>query len=116
MKKVIGILAVMVAFSLQAQKQDAVYAKEGERVKVTIYHDNGVIAQTGTYLNGKLDGEWIMFDAKGEKQAMGQYANGIRQGKWFFWQQEGLKEVDYLNNQIAQVVKWNNSEAIVLNK
>lgn len=116
MKKVLGILAIMAAFTMQAQQQEAVYAKEGNKVNVTFYHDNGIIAQTGAYLNGKLDGEWVMYDIKGDKLAIGHYSNGVRQGKWFFWQQEGLKEVDYLNNQIAQVVKWNISEAIVLNK
>jgi hypothetical protein len=50
------------------------------------------------------------------KIAMGHYADGKRNGKWFFWQQDGLKEVDFSNNQVAQVVKWNNSEAVVLNK
>jgi len=116
MKIVLGILAVMATFTMHAQQRDAEYAKEGNKVKVTFFHDNGAVAQTGTYTNGKLDGEWVMYDAMGAKQAMGRYANGVRQGKWFFWQQEGLKEVDYLNNQIAQVVKWNSSEAVVINK
>lgn len=116
MKKVLGILAVMVTFMMQAQQPEPSFVKEGNKIKVTYFHENGLVAQTGTYLNGKLDGEWVMFDSNGSKLAMGQYTNGVRQGKWFFWQEAGLKEVDYLNNKIAQVVKWNNSEAIVVNK
>jgi len=57
-----------------------------------------------------------MYDGAGNKQAIGQYENGVKVGKWFFWDEEGLKEVDYRNNQIAQVVKWNNGEPVVLNK
>jgi antitoxin component YwqK of YwqJK toxin-antitoxin module len=116
MRKIIGIIAVMATFTINAQRQEPVYKIDGERVKVTLYHENGNIAQSGSYLNGKLDGEWIMFDTSGEKLAIGHYADGKRQGKWFFWQQDGLKEVDFTNNQVAQVVKWNNSEAVVLNK
>ncbi len=116
MKALIGLLALMATFAMQAQKGEPVFEKEGKVVKTTYFHDNGAIAQVGSYLNGKLHGDWIMYDNAGNKQAIGQYENGVKVGKWFFWDEAGLKEVDYRNNQIAQVVKWNNGEAVVLNK
>ena len=116
MKAMIGLLALMATFTMQAQITQPVFQKEGNTVKATYFHDNGAIAQVGAYVNGKLHGDWIMYDAQGNKQAIGQYDNGVKVGKWFFWDEEGLKEVDYRNNQIAQVVKWNNGESVVLNK
>lgn len=116
MKNLIGLLALMASFTMQAQKPQPVYENEGQSVKATFYHENGAVAQVGAFLNGKLHGDWVMYDAQGNKKAIGQYEHGVKVGKWFFWDQEGLKEVDYRNNQIAQVVKWNNGESVVLNK
>ncbi len=84
-------------------------------VKATFFHDNGQVAQEGYFLNGKLHGEWVMYDGSGKKIAMGQYAGGAKTGKWFFWEETLLKEVDFSNNQIVAVVNWNNGEPVVIN-
>ena len=118
MKKYIGILLVIcgTVFSTQAQEKPVDYVKEGDLVKATFYHENGAIAQVGYYLDGKLHGEWNMFDDQGKKLAIGQYAFGQKSGKWFFWNKTELKEVDYLKNQVVNVTLWDNREAIVSNK
>ena len=116
MRVLLSMLALSVSFMMQAQDKSPKAEKAGDQIKATYFHDNGEIAQVGYFLNGKLNGEWKMFDANGKKIAMGQYDQGMKTGKWFFWEEDGLKEVDYQNNQIATVVKWNQGEAVVLNK
>lgn len=115
MRVVLSILALSLSFMVQAQHKGPKAEKVGDQVKATFYHENGEVAQIGYFLNGKLNGEWKMFDQTGKKIAMGQYDQGHKTGKWFFWEEDGLKEVDYQENRIASVVKWNQGEAVVLN-
>ncbi|MGB5402348.1 MAG: nicotinic acid mononucleotide adenyltransferase [Robiginitalea sp.] len=117
MKKymILAMLMCGALYTMQAQEVKPVYTQDGDMVKATFYHDNGQVAQAGQFLNGKLQGEWVMYDTSGKKIAIGQYANGVKTGKWFFWEGELLKEVDYSDNQIVAVVNWNNGESIVIN-
>ena len=116
MRLLMTMLALLGTLAIQAQDKNPVFEKDGDLVKATYYHENGLVAQEGHYLNGELHGEWKMFDTKGNKLAIGQYSFGEKTGKWFFWDDNGLKEVDYLDNQVANVTQWNNGEAVVLNK
>jgi antitoxin component YwqK of YwqJK toxin-antitoxin module len=106
MKKAVLFLAVMFAVGVSAQDTKPTFEKVGDMVKATYFHDNGEIAQTGYMLNGKLHGDWVMFNVEGKKIATGQYDNGEKTGKWFFWTSDKLTEVDYDNNQIAGVNTW----------
>jgi len=90
--------------------------KVGEMVKATYFHENGEIAQTGYLLEGKLHGEWLMYNTEGEKLASGRYTNGKKAGKWFFWQNDILKEVDFTDNRIVNVKNWNQSEVVSINQ
>lgn len=115
MKKLMTLLMMVCgALYMQAQDGSPSYEKEGDMVKATYYHDNGVISQTGYFYQGKLHGEWIMYDRDGKKIAIGQYDMGAKDGKWFFWKEGLLQEVDYLNNEIINVVNWNNSEPVAI--
>lgn len=116
MKRVILLLAAIFTISAYAQTKEPSYEKVGEMVKATYFHDNGEVAQTGFYVDGKLHGQWRMYDENGKKIATGKYDMGKRSGKWFFWEGEILKEVDFTDNKITNVVKWNNAEAVVVNK
>ena len=116
MKKVMLLLIGIFTFSVTAQDIEPKFEKEGKLVKATYYHDNGEIAQTGFYLNGKLHGEWKMYDEAGKKIAMGRYDEGTRTGKWFFWEGEALQEVAYVENKIVNITKWKNAESVILNK
>ncbi len=116
MKTLFTIMAIAITAVGFSQDIEPKFEKEGESVKATYYHENGEIAQLGFFKEGKLHGEWKMYNEDGKKIVMGQYELGKRTGKWFFWEKDGLKEVDYADNKIANVVKWRNSEAIVLNK
>lgn len=115
MKYMLLALALVFSFTLTAQENKPIFEKEGDMVKATYYHDNGMVAQVGYYLNDKLHDRWEMFDEDGKKIAMGQYHMGKRNGKWFFWSKTDLKEVDFEDNKVINVVRHDKEEAIVVN-
>ncbi len=114
MKALVFTLALIFSVTLCAQDNKPTFEKDGSLVKATYYHDNGKIAQEGYFLNDKLHDKWKMFDEKGETIAMGSYHMGKRTGKWYFWNKEGVKEVDYLNNKVVNVVNHSSAESIVV--
>ncbi|KPM31992.1 Nicotinic acid mononucleotide adenyltransferase [Croceitalea dokdonensis DOKDO 023] len=116
MKKGILLIALLFSVVTFAQKMKPNFEKEGKMVKATYFHDNGTVAQTGYLLEGKLHGQWYMYNQEGKKLATGKYAHGIRTGKWFFWKDAILKEVDFEDNQIAYVKNWNQAEVVAVNK
>jgi len=114
MKSLLIMLALLFSFGLYGQAQEPLYEREDDMIKVTYYHDNGQIAQTGFFLDEKLHGEWRMFDDEGNKLAIGNYDMGKKTGKWFFWDKKGLKEVNFVDNQIVNVMEMENSEPVTV--
>ncbi|MGJ8548921.1 toxin-antitoxin system YwqK family antitoxin [Winogradskyella wichelsiae] len=115
MKKIVTLLVMLcVGFSFAQDKINPKLEKKDNLVVATYYHDNGEVQQTGTFdTDGKLQGEWTSYDAKGNKLAFGTYEAGKKVGKWFFWNDNKLKEVDYSENTIANVYEWSNSKKIL---
>jgi hypothetical protein len=116
MKSSILIAAFLCAFAVSAQDIKPVFEQDGDLLKGTYFHDNGAIAQVGYFMNGKLHGEWNMFDEAGQRLAKGSYINGEKAGKWFFWKGEELSEVEYVDSKIASVQKWKTTDPMVINK
>lgn len=116
MKSTIFLLTFFIcAVSFGQQKRDLKLNENTNLIEVTCYHDNGVISQKGTYtLEGKLQGEWLSFDAQGKKTVSANYDNGKKVGKWFYWKGKTLKEVDYSNNAIANVTFWENVNTLAV--
>ncbi len=112
MKKAVFFLAMMFSVCIYAQNTEPTVEKVGKMVKATYFHENGEIAQTGYLINGKLHGQWFMYNTDGKKIASGKYIEGKKSGKWFFWKDEILKEVDYDANRIVNVKNWNQSEVV----
>lgn len=114
MKKIVFMAMVLLGVSVSAQDVKPNFEKNGDLIKGTYYFENGEVMQEGTYKDGKLHGEWIMYNANGDKTAIGNYTDGVKTGKWFFWKNDELVEVDYSNNQIADVTTWHNSNSIAV--
>ena len=58
MKRTFLIIALFLfAFTATAQEQKVSLEKKGDLVEATYYHDNGKVAQTGTFKNEKLHGQ-----------------------------------------------------------
>ena len=109
MKKLMMILALVLVVPMsfgQEEKKDT-YVLEGDQIVATLYHANGVIAQQGFYTKkGVLDGQWISFDAKGNKTAVAYYDQGVKVGTWTFYAGDIKKEVTYDQSKIAEVKTW----------
>ncbi len=114
MKKTILILAavfmVNTAFAQECKKvcdkKDS-YVMNGDLIEATLYHDNGIIAQTGFYdKDNKLQGEWISYDTAGNKTAVANYEGGKKVGTWSFFQGNEMKQVSYKDSRIAEVRTW----------
>jgi antitoxin component YwqK of YwqJK toxin-antitoxin module len=116
MKKFVFFIAFLItAVSFAQQERELKLNKDTKLIEVIYYHDNGVVSQTGAYtLDGKLQGEWLSFDAEGNKLVSANYDNGKKVGKWFYWTDKTLKEVDYSNNAIASVNEWTNKSKIAI--
>lgn len=103
MKKYMIIGAVLMSSMLFAQEQSPKLEVVDNMVKATYYYDNGKVQQEGFFKDGKLEGQWVAYDAQGNKLSVGEYSNGQKVGKWFFWNAAKLSQVDYSNNQVAYV-------------
>jgi antitoxin component YwqK of YwqJK toxin-antitoxin module len=103
MKNILNLAFVLFVTVAFAQKERTLTLnKETNLIEVVYYHDNDVVSQTGTYTaDGKLQGEWLSFNAEGKKIVSGNYENGKKVGKWFYYTNETVKEVDYSQNAIA---------------
>jgi antitoxin component YwqK of YwqJK toxin-antitoxin module len=106
MKNVLMMAMLVVSFATFAQNNKPQLEAVGDMVKVTYLHDNGQVQQQGFYKNGKLQGEWVSYDANGNRTAVAVYAKGEKTGTWLFWNDTVLSEVNYSNNQIASVKNW----------
>ena len=116
-KLIIALLVVFTVGSITAQeckktcemtcnKKDKFIMNDG-LIEATLYHDNGAVAQTGYYTkDNKLQGEWISYDANGNKTAVGNYQDGVKVGTWSFFQGDNKKEVRYDNSKITEVKTW----------
>ncbi|HLV63990.1 nicotinic acid mononucleotide adenyltransferase [Galbibacter sp.] len=117
MRNILTTLALVFSvmlFGQQVEKKPKLEIENG-MVKATYYHDNGVVAQTGTYVDGKLHGQWKSFDEQGKAIAIANYDMGAKTGNWFFYHGDVLKEVTYENSAIASVRSWNQTNKIVVN-
>ncbi len=116
MKKILVAMAILFSATLMAQDLKPTFEKQGDLIKGTFFHENGEIRQQGFYNEkGKLHGEWKSYNTSGKKIAMGRYNNGVKTGKWFFWGSDKLSEVNYSDNQIADVTTWSNKDNVVVN-
>lgn len=116
MKTAILFLALIFSFAVNAQEIKPNFEKEGNLVKATYFHANGEVAQTGYFLEGKLHGEWVMYNEEGEKLVEGSYTNGLKNGKWVYNEGKELREVAFVDNKIESVETKNNPNAVVFTK
>ncbi|HBF19976.1 MAG TPA: hypothetical protein DDW81_07740 [Cryomorphaceae bacterium] len=101
------LIVVTAAVSIAQQKP--VYEKEGNKVRVTHFYDNGAVKETGTYAaNGNLDGNWVQYNEDGSVNTKAYYNNGMKEGKWFRWDNNGMVmyEIAYESNKLVNVQKW----------
>jgi antitoxin component YwqK of YwqJK toxin-antitoxin module len=103
MKKFMFIGAILISGIISAQNIQPKLEAYGTMVKATYYYENGQIRQDGYFKEGKLDGQWVSYDEKGNKEAVAEYSNGVKTGKWIFLGDKMLSEVNYEKGNITDV-------------
>jgi antitoxin component YwqK of YwqJK toxin-antitoxin module len=104
------VIAMALVFGLNAayaQEKKDTYQLDGDLIEAVLYHDNGEVAQMGTYdKKGVLHGDWISFDREGNVRSVGHYENGKKVGTWRFYVADEMREVTYTDAKIVQVDTW----------
>ncbi len=98
MKAIFFTLALFIGSITYAQSNSIKVQKQGDLYHVTLFHDNGEIAQVGYVTSDKkLHGIWTSFDTNGQKTARGVYDEGKKKGRWLFWKNNSLAltQVEY---------------------
>ena len=111
MKNFTFLITILIASLSFGQQKTPQLEEENGLVRATYFFENGTIQQQGFFKEGKLHGKWVSFDENGIKKSIAEYKEGEKTGKWFFWSDSSLSEVDYDQNKIAAIKKWN-KEAI----
>lgn len=95
-------------------KKDS-YVLNNGLIEATLFHKNGVVAQTGFYTeDNKLQGEWVSYDVEGNKTAIANYDKGEKVGTWTFYQGATQKEVTYKDSRISNVNTWEKTDTRVV--
>lgn len=97
MKTISILLALLLSGHLFAQSngttltasKPAVELLANGMTRITHYHPNGNIAETGFFLNGQKHGTWQVFDELGNKSMEGNWKNGVKDGNWTTWHNNG---------------------------
>ena len=69
----------------------------------------GPFISQATFVSGKLDGKWTIFDAKQHKISEWDFSAGQRNGKSIWWYSNGqkMREIEYREGEIdGQFVEW----------
>lgn len=110
----ISVCIFISAFGFSQKEKEAKLNPNTNLIETTYFHDNGEVSQEGTFdLAGKLHGNWISYNEKGNKVSTGNYNKGVRTGKWFFWSDGAVKEVEFSNNVIASVTDRESASGVV---
>lgn len=112
MKNTLSPLAILfiTSMALAQENKKNTYFLDGNVIEATVYHENGMVAQTGYFTKeNKLTGEWVSYDLNGNKTAVAQYNNGEKVGTWYFFTNNDIKEVSYMDARVAKVVTWKSS-------
>ncbi|KAB2809831.1 toxin-antitoxin system YwqK family antitoxin [Phaeocystidibacter luteus] len=118
--KALFTTALLVVFTALATAQDVrtetydngqtkvEYTMFGNYVQMVAYHENGVVKETGSFLNNKPHGEYRLYDSEGELLSAGEYVQGKKQGIWLFRAGGGdmLYQVEYEDNVKKDVERW----------
>ena len=80
-------------------------------------YENGKLGMGGSYVNGKMDGDWIWWYENGQKKRYTQYKNGVKQGKSIYWYKNGIKksEIIYDNNRNIRQISYNKNGENIAN-
>lgn len=124
MKHLLLTLALGAASSLFGQARHSYYesgalkkafwAGEG-RVEMASYHENGRLAERGSFVAGKPDGLWKQYDAEGRLLSRVRFVRGERQGRCLVTNHDGSARfrLRYENNRLVHGVELDTNGEVV---
>lgn len=122
MKALIKIVSVVAGFLFvlptQAQQPADKYTKEGNKIIVTKYYEDGTVREQGTFVGEVADGRWVEYNRDGSVRTEAFYENGKKEGKWFVYSDEGqvMYELVYSDNRLTASNRWTLDENNVADK
>jgi antitoxin component YwqK of YwqJK toxin-antitoxin module len=123
MKKLLIFLFVSTSVSLMAQNKELTTFFDNGIVKsryvytnaqtysVTNYFLTGKPMETGSFLNGKLDGNWTTYNELGIKTAEAFYDSGFKTGDWKVFDETGSLRyrISYDSNKIVSAINFDSA-------
>jgi len=73
---------------------------------IKYYHPKGYVEETGSYVNGQKEGQWIQFASNGVKLGEAFYKNGKKDGIWTVWDEQGIKRYHMVYSMGKKVDTW----------
>ena len=119
MKTTALLLALLINASVIAQGSTPSYVKvTSNKVKVTWYHDNGNVKESGYFVNNSKDGVWETFTENGIKTSEANYSNGMKDGNWTIWNEEGnlTYHIVYEDGKRVLATQWDDNGALIAGK
>lgn len=116
MKTLALLLALLINASLIAQVSSPTYVKvSSNKVKVTWFHENGQVKETGYFIDDKKDGVWEHFNEKGIKISEASYNDGMKDGNWSVWNENGvmLYHLVYENGKRKLATQWDDQGNLI---
>lgn len=113
----IAAILLIGCHSAFSQEKRNSYELKGDLIEAVLYHDNGEVAQMGTYdKQGVLHGDWVSFDRNGNKRSVGHYDKGKKVGTWQFYDDGKMKEVVYEDSRITKVSSYQLTDSRVVTR
>ncbi len=123
MKKLLLFLFVVASISLVAQNKELTTFYDNGVVKsryvytnsqnytVTNYFPSGKPMETGSFVQGKMDGSWVTYNESGIKTAEAFYAQGNKTGNWKIFDEVGSLRylLSYDSNKIVSVTNFDSA-------
>jgi len=119
MKTLAFVLALLINISVIAQSSTPTYVKVStNKVKVTWFHANGQVKETGYFIDDKKDGVWETFNEKGIKTSEASYSNGLKDGNWSIYNEEGNLTYHMVYEVGKRVIatQWNENGELIAGK
>jgi len=85
--------------------------KDASNYEVVNYYISGKIMETGRFVNGKMEGNWISYHESGLKSGEAFYTHGEKNGEWRTFDETGSirYKIVYANNRIINAVNFDAS-------
>jgi antitoxin component YwqK of YwqJK toxin-antitoxin module len=83
------------------------------------YYSSGKTMESGTFVNGQMDGKWLRYNENGTMVGLAIYNLGKKNGTWFVWDDAGKKrfEMNYsLGEKTGTWYNWDENGNVVSEK